>query len=378
MPTLSATVDAVINLNLLLACAFGFWLLARGVLDLVGHKRAFVLQLLLLNWLFVTVLIGPVLVGLLGWAVSHGMIDRQSAPNLSDFFVSQYLNGHIGMRPSDFEWALGLRDATVRGLVGPAGWLSVAALAVLALGHGVLVGRFVLNALRLRSMLRGSFPWRRFGRLHLYLTDATHVPFSTRDLRHHYIVIPTALLSDKPGLQMAIAHELQHIRQGDINWEFGLEGLRLMFFWNPVFHIWKRTVDRLRELACDQQLLSKGRFDPVAYSDCLLRICRNGLRPGAQTRIRPLIRHSAVGMVQTTPKMLAADPIRFLRFRITSVLAIAAPTRGRALALTLLAPLVIVIAFGSVAIQRNTEWSHDRLMLSTIVNLERLRSSQGY
>ena len=177
---------------------------------------------------------------------------------------------------------------------------------------------------------------------------------------------------------MAIAHELQHIRQGDINWEFGLESLRPMFFWNPVFHIWKRTVDRLRELACDQQLLSKGRFDPVAYSDCLLRICRNGLRPGAQTRIRPLIRHSAVGMVQTTPKMLAADPIRFLRFRITAVLAIAAPTRGRALALTLLAPLVIVIAFGSVAIQRNTEWSHDRLMLSTIVNLERLRSSQGY
>ena len=374
MPTLSSTVDAIINLNLLLVCAFGLWLAARGLLDLVGHKRAFVLQLSLLNWLFVAVLTGPVLVGALGWAISHGMIDRQSAPNLSDFAVAQYLNGHIGMRPSDFEWVLGLRDVVVRGLLVPVGWLAFTALGLLALGHLVLVGRFILNAIRLRSMLQASFPWRRFGRLHLCLTDATHVPFSTRGLRNHYIMIPTALLSDKPGLQMAIAHELQHIRQGDINWEFGLEGLRLMFFWNPVFHIWKRTVDRLRELACDQQLLSRGRFDPVAYSNCLLRICRNGLRPGAQT----LIRHSAVGMVQTTPKIMAADPIQFLRYRITSVLAISPPTRGRGLALTLLAPLVVALAVGSVAIQRNSDWSHDRLMLSTIVNLERLRSNQGY
>lgn len=374
MPTLSATVDAVINLNLLLACAYVLWLLARGLLDLVGHKRAFVLQLSLLNWLFAAVLVGPLLVGLLGWAVSRGMIEPDSAPNLSDFFVAQYLNGHIGMRPSDFEWVLGLRDLVVRGLLAPAGWLSYAALGLLALGHLVLVSRFIVNAVRLRSLLRTSFPWRRFGRLHLCLTDATHVPFSTRGLRNHYIIIPTALLSDKPGLQMAIAHELQHIRQGDINWEFGLEGLRLMFFWNPVFHIWKRAVDRLRELACDQQMLSRGRFDPVAYSTCLLRICRNGLRPGAQT----LIRHSAVGMVQTTPKIMAADPIQFLRYRITSVLALSPPTRGRGMALVLLAPFVMALAIGSVAIQRNGDWSHDRLMLSTIVNLERLRLNQGY
>ena len=59
---------------------------------------------------------------------------------------------------------------------------------------------------------------------------------------------------------MAIAHELQHMRQTDVGWEIGLKTLRLMFFWNPVFHVWKRAVDRLRELACDQQLLAHDRL----------------------------------------------------------------------------------------------------------------------
>ena len=374
MPILSTIIDGAINLNLLLACAFGLWLVARGLLDLAGHKRAFVLQLSLLNWLFLAVLIGPVLVAAYAFAVGQGLVAQGTAPNLSDFFVAQYLSGNIGMRPADFEWTLTLRDTVVRGLLTPAGWVGFAVLGLLAVGHLALVGRFALNAWRLRRILRSSYAWRRFGRLHLCLTDATHVPFSTRGLRNHYIMIPTALLSDKPGLQMAIAHELQHMRQGDVGWEIGLETLRLMFFWNPVFHVWKRAVDRLRELACDQQLLARGRFDPVAYSDCLLRICRNGLQYGAAAQPS----HNAVGMVQTAPTIMGADPIAFLRFRIMSLLASAPPEQGRRFGLILLVPLVAAIAVGSVAIQHRGAWSPDRLMLSTIVNLERLQPLQGY
>lgn len=371
MPMLSTIVDGVINLNLLLALAFGLWLVARGLLNVAGHRRAFVLQLSLLNWLFVAVLLGPLLVVLDGIAVQQGWIGRETTPNLSDFFVAQYLSGNIDMRPSEFEWVLSLRDTVTRGLLIPVSWASYLILGLLALGHLVLLARFGLNAWRLRQILRSSYAWRRFGRLHLCLTDATHVPFSTRGLRNHYIMIPTALLSDKPGLQMAIAHEIQHMRQGDVGWEIGLETLRLMFFWNPVFHFWKRAVDRLRELACDQQLLARGRFDALAYSDCLLRICRNGLRRGQ-------LRYHAVGMVQTTARVTEADPIRFLRYRITSLLTSTPPLRGRRIGMVILAPLLLAVAMGSVAIQRQGDRSHDRLMLSTIVNLERMRSSQGY
>ena len=37
-------------------------------------------------------------------------------------------------------------------------------------------------------------------------------------------------------------------------------------------------------------------------------------------------------------------------------------------------PLVALLVFGTVAIQRPGDWSQDRLMLSTIVNLERLEA----
>lgn len=372
MPTTSTIIDGFINLNLLLACAFAFWLLARFVLDVSGHRRAFALQLSLLNALFLAVLIGPLLVLGYGLAVRQGVLAPNSAPNLSDFIVAQYLNGHITMRPSDFEWALSLRDLAVRGLLVPVTWAAYGVLAVLVTGHLVVLARLAISAIRLRRIIGQSYRWRRFGRLHLCLTDATHVPFSTRGLRNHYIMIPTALLSDKAGLQMAIAHELQHMRQGDVTWEIGLEGLRLLFFWNPAFLLWKRSVDRLRELACDQQLLARGRFDPAAYSDCLLRICRNGLRQ------RQLAIPSTVGMVQTATPIMGADPIRFLCYRITSVLAVRPPRHGRRFGLLLLGPLAAIIAFSAVALQHHGDWSHDRLMLSTIVNLERLRSNQGY
>lgn len=372
MPMLSTIVDGAINLNLLLAMAFVLWLGARAVLNLAGHGKAFVLQLSLLNWLFAAVMLAPVLVFLYDLAVRQGMIEPDAAPNLTDFFVSQYLSGNIGLSPSTFESALALRDTAIRSLLGPASWFAYGALGVLVLTQLALIARFAVNALRLRRVIKSSYAWRRFGRLHLCLTDMTHVPFSTRGLRNHYIIIPQALLSDRPGLQMAIAHELQHMRQGDVGWEIGLETLRLLFFWNPAFLLWKRTVDRLRELACDQHLLARGRFDPAAYSECLLRICRNGLRQ------RQVALVSTVGMVQTATPIMGADPIRFLRFRITALLDTVPPLRGRRFGQLLLAPLVLAMALGAVAIQSQGDWSHDRLMLSTIVNLERLRSNQGY
>jgi hypothetical protein len=47
--------------------------------------------------------------------------------------------------------------------------------------------------------------------------------------------------------------------------------------------------------------------------------------------------------------------------------------RNRRTALVcLMVPLLAVVGLASIAVQKPNDWSHDRLMLSTIINLERL------
>ena len=68
-----------------------------------------------------------------------------------------------------------------------------------------------------------------------------------------------------------MAHELQHFRQKDVETAILLELLRPVLFWNPAFYLWRRDMRSIREFACDQALRARGRFDPRAYCECLIR-----------------------------------------------------------------------------------------------------------
>ena len=62
----------------------------------------------------------------------------------------------------------------------------------------------------------------------------------------------------------------------------------------------------------------------------------------------------------------------FLEQRITSALTKRRPRRQKLLFALVATPLLVAVTFITVAIQSPGDWSHDRLMLSTVVNLERL------
>ncbi|MEP5761827.1 MAG: M56 family metallopeptidase, partial [Litoreibacter sp.] len=214
--------------------------------------------------------------------------------------------------------------------------------------------------------------WRSIGRVQLRLTDATHVPFSTRGLREHYIIIPSELLSQSDDLRIAVAHELQHIRQRDLAWEIALEIARPFFFWNPALGFWKSEVERLRELACDQQVLVRRGYDVREYCECLLRVCRNTIRDDHSAQITvPTV---TFGQVDASRRGLRSA--RFLKYRVSSMLDGAARFRDGVWGLVLVAPLAFSVAYGAISIQRSSDWSQDRLMLSAIVNLERLRTKE--
>jgi len=375
MIQINSILDAYIDANLLLIFAFSMWIVVRFLVAKLGMSHAYTTQLKLLNGVFLAVALSPFFVFGFGQILQSGVVSNEFSLNLSDFVLAQYLNGSIEMKPTQFENILGMRDAFTDNLLGLKTTTSIVIAAFLASGFAAVVTRTTLSVIRLRRIIRNSFAWRRFGNIHLLLSDTTHVPFSTRSLRKHFIVIPSGMLAQNDDLRMALGHEFQHLRQGDIEWEITLEMLKPLFFWNPAFLFWKRQVEHLRELTCDQQVLSRKGYDVQAYCECLLRVCHNSLRK--TNRLQIIV--PSVAFVQVDRSLFGSQSVRFLRHRMTSLFDADLGDRYNKSFRLLLVPLMGIIILTSLAIQKPNDWSQDRIMLSTIINLERLdvRNSLG-
>jgi len=355
-----ALINAYIDLNLLLLVGAVIWLGLRRLLTRHGLGHAFLPQLKLLNRLTVLLVAAPLLaLGFTTWVVPH-------PPNISDMLVSQYLQGRVSMSASHFENIIGLREDLVRNLMTQQAFWARSLVLLFSVGAAICTLHVATSVLRLRNSLGSAFLWKKIGRVQLRISDTASVAYSTRGLFTLYVVLPSPLLNDSRDLRLTIAHELQHFRQRDIECEFLLETLRPLLFWNPAFYLWRGEVRTLREFACDQALMARPQFDARAYCECLIRACAMA----AQDRIFFTRRSPAVSLVDRRETRRSAT----LHQRILTVTAKPSPA-DHTVSWTLLSGLLVgAVLATTMVMQRPSDWSHDRLMLSTIVNLERMAS----
>lgn len=366
MISLSGLFDAYLDVNILMAFACVLWTLTAWWLRRLGLGHAYTAQLRTLRLVFLAIVLSPLMVGgAMVLAEKVGLTFGQRI-NLADFIVAQYLQGRFEMDPAHLEVILGARRQLAVGQA-PSG-MSLALTVVFAAGFLLFVARLVASMWKLRRVLDSSFAWRRFGKLDLRLSDHTTVPFSTRSLRRRIVVLPSSMLAEPDDLRIAMGHELQHLRQRDVDWEIGMEFLRPFFFWNPAFYLWRRQVEELRELSCDRQVLDRKGYDVATYCQCLLRVCHNSLKRKRLFSISTPV----VALVQTENRLFGQRSAQVLRHRMVSLIDGKAERHPRLLAGLMLAPLIGLTLLAAVSIQRPGDWSQDRLMLSTIVNLERL------
>ena len=362
-----ALLDAFVDANILLCIAYALWLLMRGLMSWAGFKHDFGTQLGLLNAVFIAIVCAPFLAAGFGALQSSGVATGVNV-NISDMVVSYYLRGGLEMRASEFEGLVLLRDSFVRNIIHADGILAQTVIATFLTGLVLGLARLGYSIFCLWRIVAESYGWRRCGRVRICLSDRVLVPFTTRALYNYYVVIPSHMLGQGSELKVSLAHEFQHIRQGDLEWEVLLEALKPLFFVNPAFHVWKRRVEQLRELNCDSKVVSSGRIDVRDYCETLLSVCQKTMR-----------RDRAFAIAVPKVTLVTADrtcrrkkkPV-FLEHRIRS--ALNAPKRGheRPVFLATAIPLIAAVILTSIAIQRPGDWSHDRIMLSTVVNLERL------
>lgn len=362
-----AMLDAFINANILFGVCFVLWLVVRTAMHHSGLRHAYDTQLKLMKVVFLTVACAPVIAAAYH-AMQNSGLARDMNINLSDAVVAYYLNGGFQMEASKFEALVHLRDSFVLQILNADGFVARAVITVFLAGMAVGLLRLALSVSCLWRIVAASYTWRDFGRVKMRLSDRTLVPFSTRGFRNYYVVVPSQMLSETAELKVAIAHELQHIRQGDLEWEVILEALKPIFFLNPAYHALKRQVEHLRELNCDHQILLSGRIDVRSYCETLLSVCQRTLhRDRAFVLAVP-----KVTLVTADRSSLSEAKSSFLEQRITSALNSKRTRFQRLLFVAISVPLLAATTLTTLAIQSPGDWSHDRLMLSTVVNLDRL------
>jgi len=364
MTAVKPVLDAYLELNFVLVLAAVIWLAARGVLSRTPLSHGFVAQLRALKALCLCVLLSPLLALAMSMMASHAASGGPVA--IGDIAVAAYLRGEIAMPATQFEALLNTRQRWVEAMLSGDFPIVSAVLASIALISLAYTLRIVRDGLAIRETVNNSFLWRRSARVDVRLSDRIAVPFAVRGLRRRHVVLPSHLLDTPRELRFALAHELQHVRAGDVEWELGFELLRPLLFWNPAYLVLKYQFDRLRELACDQSVVARKGIDARDYTSCLLDYCARTVTRGSPRvlnvalvtggKAKRVLRQRVIALADA-PKMQPSMPATF--FGLTLAFA-------------------MILGLGAASVQQTDDWSHDRLMLSTVVNLERLEArNQG-
>ncbi|WP_339631879.1 M56 family metallopeptidase [uncultured Sneathiella sp.] len=360
--TPETVLNVFIDANILLLVACLVWTAVLAIFPFIGLRGTFRTQLFLLNGSIGTIILCPIFVYLFsGWTSQHSL-------NISDLVVSNYLNGNFHMDAVRLELALGFREEIVREITSLKSLTAQILVGTFAAISAALFFRLLCQGRRLLAQLNDSYLLKRIGNVYILVSDEVSVPYSTRGLTRRYIVIPEETLTRQLDLKIAITHELQHFRQKDIEWEFFLEALKPLFFWNPVYYIWCAQVRRLREYACDQTIVNRSSYGIRAYCECLLRASRSQAKSNLSRRTRL----PSVALVDMCDSEKSKRSL--LRKRIL-MMTNEHGNKGSKLVSALASISVFGIVFTtSVLMQNPKDWSHDRLMLSTIINLERMNT----
>ncbi len=129
---------------------------------------------------------------------------------------------------------------------------------------GLVVG-FAIAALRLAAaflsllrLVRSASSWDLDGASNVYVHEGASIPFSTIVSGRALVVLPAWMHNDLTHARVAVAHELQHIRNRDPHWAIVLSIAAAALWWHPFRRSWRRSVELDQELVCDNEVLHAG------------------------------------------------------------------------------------------------------------------------
>ncbi|WP_103664493.1 M56 family metallopeptidase [Gracilimonas amylolytica] len=101
--------------------------------------------------------------------------------------------------------------------------------------------------------------------------DHPLVPF-TFGWKQPVIVLPKLLQHEPEKLEMALQHELTHIKRGDYLLQLALSMIESLFWFHPLIRYGNQEIDTYREISCDQEVLSRSGFSIKSYASLLYEL----------------------------------------------------------------------------------------------------------
>lgn len=155
------------------------------------------------------------------------------------------------------------------------GWISGGTFALLLLALAYRLTHDLRSLFRIR---RRSFTVKKLAGITITTNDEITVPFTYWLPGELTLVLPTDLLGSPTDYKIAVAHELQHHRQQDTRWIYGIWMLRTLCAPNPFAHLWARWVMETQEFACDEALVHQKKVNSQAYARCLVTVAETANR----------------------------------------------------------------------------------------------------
>lgn len=355
--------------NAVLLAAFLLVLAFEFILKRTRLRRAYKLRLNLA----VTALCAAALPFIL--APFSSLLSAALSFNATDLFVAQYLKGNLNLSASQVSEVLSTKDGLITNFVGATSTISAIVLIVFAVAACLRAAYIGLNVYKIYRVIQQAKLVHSDGRISVWASTTSTVPFSTRGLRNYHIVLPAAMLHDQRATRIALGHEAQHIRQRDVDWEILLSLISPLFVLNPAFWGLSDRIRRFREYSCDAALLQQSRFDAREYCLLLLDIATRG----AAAKRTPAMATSVPfwgreGIFNRSNQSALRQRVLALSSNTEALQTGAARHMNWVPATLLLLTMVLMIAFAA----KPADWSYDRLMLSSVINLERLDRINGF
>ncbi|MEL6585225.1 MAG: M56 family metallopeptidase [Pseudomonadota bacterium] len=354
-------VEFVLAANAAILLSVALLWLANGLIGPLGLTRDWALRRRLTTTAWVSALVLPAFAFMAPhWLPTSGM-------NATDLLVAHFLRGNIDITATELAAILSLRNTVPQALLTPTTPIWTGLVLVLSAAALLRAAYIARSAWRLHRTLAATTVLRHIGRVTIHISSDCAVPFASRGLTRYHVVLPAYLVTDARAFRIALGHELQHIRQGDPLLELAVAALSPIFALNPAFWALARHTRRLREHDCDAACVARPRGNTRDYSLTLLAVANRAsadrFAPG--TFSVPFLGRRQMGHRATRSQLgnrielLAQGPGRRANLVTTAALICA---------------LCAALAGTAWLLRSPTDWSHERLELSSVLNLERLET----